>query len=319
MGKRAPGKAHRKGISLKAIAKLFSDETKANEWFVERRWPNGIKCAYCESERTSNRKSKRKTPQYHCKDCGKNFTVKTNTIMHDSKLSLCEWGLAFYLHVTNLKGVSSMKLHRDLEIRQPSAWHMAHRIREAWDDETEQFEGPVEVDETYIGGKRRNMSNSRRKELKDAGRGPVGKTAVVGMKDRETGQIVSQVAHETTAPELQDFVHEHTRPDAQVYTDEAPAYTGLQRSHEAVKHSVKEYVRDQIHVNGVESHWSMLKRGYVGTYHHMSVKHLGRYVKEFEGRHNVRPLDTEQQLTLLVQRSVGKRLPYKKLVSKSTS
>ncbi len=311
MGKSAPGKSYRKGISLKAAMRLFSDEAKANQWFVDRRWPDGMRCAYCESERVSDRKTRRKTPQYHCKDCGKNFTVKTNTIMHDSKLSLCDWGLAFYLHVTNLKGVSSMKLHRDLEIRQPSAWHMAHRIREAWNDETGQFAGPVEVDETYIGGKERNKHQSKKL---NAGRGPVGKTAVVGMKDRDTGQIASRVVEHTDAPELQGFVHEHTDPDAQVYTDEASAYNGLRRSHEAVKHSVKEYVRGQAHVNGVESHWSMLKRGYIGVYHQMSPEHLHRYVAEFEGRHNVRPLDTDTQLTMLVQKCVGKRLPYTTLI-----
>ena len=109
-------------------------------------------------------------------------------------------------------------------------------------------------------------------------------------------------------------MHENTRPDAQVYTDEAPAYNGLRRFHEAVKHGAKEYVRGQAHVNGVESHWSMLKRGYIGTYHHFSKKHLSRYVDEFSGRHNLRPLDTDEQLTLLVQRSVGKRMTYKTLV-----
>ena len=307
----APGKSYRKGISLKAALQQFGDDSKAEVWFIERRWPDGIQCAYCESDRVSDKKSTRKTPQHHCKDCKKDFTVKTGTIMQDSKLSLSEWALAFYLYTTNLKGVSSMKLHRDLEIRQPSAWYFAHRIREIWNDETEKFAGPVEVDETYIGGKERNKHGSKKL---NAGRGTVGKTPVVGIKDRDTNQVKAEVVESTDTPTLQGFVHRNTDAAAVVYTDEAAAYNGLRRPHEAVRHSAKEYVKGQAHTNGIESYWAMLKRGHDGVYHHFSVKHLDRYVDEFSGRHNSRPIDTADQMALLVQKSVGKRLTYAELI-----
>ena len=313
VGKSGPGKSFRKGISLKAALQQFGDPIKAEAWFVARRWPEGIRCAHCESDRISARKSNRQTPQYHCKACGKNFTVKTGTIMHDSKLPLSDWALAFYLYVVNLKGVSSMKLYRDLEIRQPSAWHLAHRIREIWEDETGPMEGPVEVDETYFGGKAKNMHKGKR-AAKIRGRGTAGKVAVIGIKDRKTNQIKAKVVESTDGPTLRGFVHRSTGTGAVVYTDDAAAYNGLNRRHEAVRHSVGEYVRDMAHTNGIESHWATLKRGHDGVYHHFSPQHLNRYVNEFSGRHNIRPLDTEAQMSLMVQKSVGKRLTYDKLI-----
>ena len=309
--KTGPGKSYRKGISLIQALRQFGDDAQAEAWFVNRRWPNGIHCPKCDSDAVSTRKGRRQTPQYHCKGCTANFTVKTDTIMHDSKLPLSKWALAFYLFSTNLKGVSSMKLHRDLEITQKNAWHLAHRIRETWNDETEKMAGPVEADETYIGGKEANKHADKKLH---AGRGPVGKVAVAGLKDRTTNEVRAEVVDHTDAPTLQGFVRRNTEADAQVYTDEARAYVGLPRRHETIRHSVGEYVKDQAHTNGIESFWSMLKRGHDGVYHHFSKKHLGRYVDEFEGRHNSRPLDTADQMARMAQGADGKRLPYADLI-----
>ena len=308
---KGPGKSYRKGISLIQALQQFGDDAQAEAWFVSRRWPTGIRCPKCDSDAISTRKGNRQTPQYHCKACTSNFTVKTGTIMHDSKLALSKWALAFYLFSTNLKGVSSMKLHRDLEITQKNAWHMAHRIRETWNDETERMAGPVEADESFFGGLEGNKHKSKRL---NAGRGTVGKTPVAGLKDRSTNQVKAQVVEFTNAPTLQGFVRRNTEPTAQVYTDEASAYVGLPRLHEAVRHSVGEYVRDQAHTNGIESFWSMLKRGHNGIYHHFSPKHLGRYVAEFEGRHNNRPLDTSEQMGKMAAAMVGRRLTYANLI-----
>ncbi len=304
----APGKHYRKGITLVEAAQKFGDDAKAEAWFVERRWPNGIRCPKCDSDAVSTRKGKRQTPQYHCKACTANFTVKTDTIMHNSKLSLGKWALAFYLYSTNLKGVSSMKLHRELGISQKSAWHLAHRIREVWNGETERMAGPVEADEAYFGGKAKNMHAHKRAEL--TGRGGADKPAVAGIKDRETNQAKAQVVERTDARTLQGFVTEHTDSNAQVYTDEASAYQGLNRPHGTVKHSVSEYVNGMAHTNGIESFWTVLKRGYHGTYHKISPKHLGRYVTEFAGRHNVRRQNTQDQLAQAAASMSGKRLTY---------
>lgn len=222
--------------------------------------------------------------------------------------------------LTSLKGVSSMKLHRDLGITQKSAWHLAHRIRKTFETQVGQFNGPVEVDETHIGGLRKNMSNAKRKALKDTGRGPVGKTAVVGIKDRDTNKVSAKVVHSTDAATLIPFIEEHTARGSTVYTDEASAYQSLANmvndyDHETVIHSIMEYVRGPVHTNGIESLWSMLKRAHKGIYHKYSPKHLERYVREFAGRHNMRGSDTLTQMGIVARGLLGKRLRYTDLIA----
>ena len=270
--KKAPGKAYRKGITLMEAVRMFDTEEKAEAWFVAQRWPDGITCPFCESKRISEVASRKPQP-YRCKDCRKHFSVKTDSLLHSSNIPLSKWAIAFYLFNTSLKGVSSIKLHRDLGLAQSSAWYMGQRIREMWSPVADKFAGPVEADETYIGGKEGNKHNSRKLR---AGRGTVGKTAVVGLKDRAINQVKTQVVEDTTVKTLQGFVHMETEFTAQVYTDEAAAYQGLNRPHEAVAHSAGEYVRNMAHTNGLESHWALFKRGLDGTYHHVSVKHLSR-------------------------------------------
>ena len=314
-----PGKSYRKGITFLEAARIFGDEESAQEWIISKRWSRGITCPSCGNQNVSELKRRGTLRRWRCKDrkaCGKNFTVKTDTIMHDSKLPVSQWCIAIYLYTTNLKGISAMKLHRELGIAYKNAWHMAHRIRKATEmQQPQMFRGPVEVDETYIGGKVANMSNAKRRQLKEegVGRGTTGKTAVVGMKDRDTGMIVAEVPGSTDKNTLQGFVAVNTEVESVVYTDEHGSYRGLPRPHQSVKHSVKEYVDGQAHTNGIESFWSMLKRGYVGTYHWMSAKHLHRYVSEFEGRHNIRPLDTEDQMAAVVLGAERKRLTYAEL------
>ena len=310
MAQKAPGKHYRNGMTLAQLLKKFPDDTTAEQWFIDTRWPNGVHCPKCDSDNIQERTTRKPQP-YRCRSCRKDFSVKTGTLMQGSNLGFQTWALAFYLMTTGIKGTSSMKLHRDLGITQKSAWHLAHRIRETWADNSPSFAGPAEADEVYLGGREKNKHES--KKLK-AGHGTVGKTAVVGMKDRETNTVHAAVIEKTDRPTLSGFVAAHVVPGAKVYTDEHSGYDWVE-NREMVRHSVKEYVRDQAHTNGIESFWALLKRGYVGTYHKMSKKHLDRYVNEFSGRFNQRPLDTVKQMEQMARGITNKRLRYSDLIA----
>ena len=299
-----------------ALFKRFPDDATAEAWFIARRWPNGIHCPHCGSTNVQTG-ARHKSMPYRCreKECAKRFSAKTGTVMEGSKLGFQTWMIATYLLSTSLKSVSSMKLHRDLSINQRSAWFLAHRLRVALSEEGGVFDGPVEVDETYFGGRRKNMSNRRRKELRGTGRGPVGKTAVVGAKDRRTKKVAAKVVEHTDSATLHGFVGEHAAPGAKVYTDDASAYNGMAFDHETVKHSLAEYVRGDVHTNGIESLWSMMKRAHTGTFHKISPKHLDRYVQEFAARHNLREQDTINIMASMTAGMRGKRLRYRELIA----
>ena len=315
MTKKTPGKANREGLTVVELMDMFPTEEAATKWFEDVFWGSERHCGKCGGTRTKEVPNAKPMP-YWCTDCRSYFSVRTGTAIARSNVSLRKWAIAIYLCLTSLKSVASMKLSRDIGVSQPTAWFMLHRIREAWATDTcGPFDGPVEVDETYFGGKRKNMSKAKRKELAGAGRGTTGKTAVVGMKDRDSNKVTAEVVTDTDAITLQGFVTEHAAPDATVYTDDHGGYQGMPFEHETVKHSVAEYVRDMAHTNGIESFWSMLKRAHKGTFHKISPKHLHRYVHEFAGKHNIRESGTLAQMRGTVARLVGRNLLRRDLIA----
>ena len=223
MSAKGPGKSHRTGLTLIALFNRFPDEAAAEQWFEAVRWPTGRYCPRCGSLDTVIRKSRKPMP-FHCPDCRSYFSVRTGTVMAQSKIPLQKWVIAIYLHLTSLKGVSSMKLHRDLGITQKSAWFLSHRIREAFNAELAAMRGPVEVDQTYIGGLEKNKHKSKKLH---AGRGGVGKEIVVGIKDRSTKQVKAQVVPDVKKKTLHGFIRKHASEETHKFTDENTSYKGL--------------------------------------------------------------------------------------------
>ena len=316
MSPAAPGKHSRDGLSLVEVMDLFPTEDAAAKWFEGIVWAGGRCCGKCGSLNT--REANHKTMPYWCTDCRSYFSVRTGTPLAKSNVPLRKWAIAIYLCLTSMKSVSSIELHRDLKVTQSTAWFILHRIREAWmpnlggGGEGAPCDGPTEVDEECMGGKRKNRSRAKQATLE--GRGAVGKTAIVGMKGRTARQVRAKVVESADMPALQGFVVGNTAAHATAYSDEASACTGLPMDHGTIGHSVSEYVRGQAHANGIESFRAMPARAHEGTFHKMSPKHPNRCVQEFAGKKSFRESDTLERMNAAVPGLMGRALPCRRLV-----
>lgn len=297
-------------ISLYEFFQQFPNEEAARKYFENKRWKGTVSCGHCGGVDVAECKGHKPMP-YRCRSCRQHFSVRTGTVLAESRLPLQKWLMAIYMMTTARKGIPSTQMARELGITQKSAWFLAQRIRETW---LASFNGDmgntVEVDETYIGGKEKNKHSN--KKLR-AGRGAVGKQAVVGVLERG-GRVVALPVNSTDRETLHGIIHASVQKGATVYTDDHRSYLGMTGyTHESVCHSVGEYVRNQAHTNSVESFWALLKRGYNGIYHHMSAKHLHRYVNEFSFRHNTAQVGTMDFIGMTVEKMINRRLTYKEL------
>ena len=296
------------------LIQAFPDEQACIDHLEELRWNGNVVSPFDPNSKVYNCKGNR----YRCKETGKYFNVKTGTLFDNTKVKLQKWFLAIWLVTSHKKGISSVQLSKDIGVTQKTAWFMLHRIRACFGiDNDAPLDGEVEIDETYVGGKNKNRHESK-KVKGSQGRSSKDKTPVLGMVERG-GKVVAKVVDGVASSDIKPVVEENVMKSAKVYTDEWRGYNGIKGGYsvEVVKHGDGEYVSGSAYTNTIEGFWSGLKRSIIGVYHHVSTKHLQKYVDASAFRYNTRELDTESARVNLLLANCAVRTKYHELIAEN--